>query len=46
MLDRMGFKSEFVSLCRSTLCESGAVDMAIEARKVNKAQRGERKGLL
>ena len=46
MLDLMGFKNEFVSLCRSTLCESGPVDMEIEERKVNKAQRGELNGLL
>ena len=46
MLDLMGFKNEFVSLCRSTLCESGSVDMEIEERKVSKAQRGELNGLL
>ncbi|MBQ6151998.1 MAG: hypothetical protein IJJ03_10145 [Mogibacterium sp.] len=46
MLDLLGFKKEFVSLCRSALCESGPVDMEIEERKVNKAQRGELNGLL
>ncbi len=42
----MGFKKEFVSLCRSALSESGPVDMKIEERKVNKAQRGVLNGLL
>ena len=46
MLDLMDFKEEFVSLCRSTLCESGPVDMEIEERMVNKAQRGMLNGLL
>ena len=46
MLDLMDFKEEFVSLCRSTLCESGSVDMEIEERAVNKAQRGTLNGLL
>lgn len=46
MLDLMGFKEEFVSQCRSTLCESGPHDMEIEERKVNKAQRGVLNGLL
>ena len=42
----MGFKEEFVSLCRSALCESGPADMKIEERKVSKAQRGVLNGLL
>ncbi len=46
MLDMMGFKKEFVSLCRSTLCESGPAEMKIEEHKVNKAQRGMLNGLL
>ena len=46
MLDLMGFKKEFVSLCRSALCESGPADMEIEERKVSKAQRGMLNGLL
>ena len=46
MLDLMGFKEEFVSQCRSTLCESGEDDMKIEERKVNKAQRGVLNGVL
>ena len=46
MLDLMDFKEEFVSLCRSTLCESGSVDMEIEERAVNKAQRGTLNDLL
>ena len=46
MLDLIGFKAEFVSQCRSTLRESGPVDMEIEERMVNKAQRGELNGLL
>ena len=46
MLDLLGFKKEFVSLCRSTLCESGTVDMEIEEREVSKAQRGVLNGLL
>lgn len=46
MMDMMGFKKEFVSLCRSSLCESGPSDMEIEERKVNKAQRGVLNGLL
>ena len=46
MLDLMGFKEEFVSHCRSMLCESGPVDMEIEERMVTKAQRGELNGLL
>lgn len=46
MLDLIGFKEEFVSQCRSTLCESGEDDMKIEERKVNKAQRGVLNGVL
>ena len=46
MLDLMGFKQEFISDCRNTLCESGPFDMMIEERKVNKAQRGVLNGLL
>ena len=46
MLDLMSFKEEFVSQCRNTLCEFGPVDMEIEERTVNKAQRGELNGLL
>ena len=46
MLDLIGFKKEFVSQCREWLCESGPVDMKIEERKVNKAQRGELNGVL
>jgi hypothetical protein len=46
MLDMMSFKEEFVSQCRSVLCETGPADMKIEERKVNKAQRGELNGLL
>lgn len=46
MLDLMDFKEEFVSKCRSTLCESGPFDMQIEERTVNKAQRGTLNGLL
>jgi len=46
MLDMMGFKEEFVSQCRSKLCESGPFDMEIEERKVKKAQRGVLNGLL
>ena len=46
MLDLMGFKEEFVSHCRSTLCECGPAGMEIEERMVNKAQRGELNGLL
>ena len=42
----MGFKKEFVSLCRNELCESGPEDMQIEERKVNKAQRGMLNGML
>lgn len=42
----MSFKEEFVSQCRSALCESGPEDMKIEERKVNKAQRGVLNGLL
>lgn len=46
MLDLMSFKEEFVSQCRNMLCEAGPVDMAIEERKVSKAQRGELNGVL
>ena len=46
MLDLIGFKEEFVSHCRSALCGSGTVDMEIEERMVNKAQRGSLNGLL
>ncbi len=46
MLDLISFKNEFVSMCRSTLCEAGPVGMEIEERKVNKAQRGVLNGLL
>lgn len=46
MLDLMGFKKEFVSLCRDALCESGPADMEIEERMVNKAQRGMLNGIL
>ena len=46
MLDLMGFKKEFVSQCRSALCESGPVDMKIEECIVNKAQRGALNGIL
>ena len=46
MLDLMSFKEEFVSQCRKTLSESGPVDIKIEERKINKAQRGELNGLL
>lgn len=46
MLDLISFKEEFVSQCREWLCESGPVDMKIEERKVNKAQRGELNGVL
>ena len=46
MLDLMGFKEEFVSQCRSALCETGPEDIKLEERKVNKAQRGELNGVL
>ena len=46
MLDLKSFKREFVSLCRSSLCEYGPADMKIEERKVSKAQRGALNGLL
>ena len=46
MLDLMSFKEEFVSQCRAALCESGPLDMRIEERVINKAQRGELNGLL
>ena len=46
MLDLMSFKKEFVSQCRNALCESSPVDMRIEERMINKAQRGELNGLL
>ena len=46
MLDLMSFKEEFVSQCRNMLCETGPADMAIEERKVSKAQRGELNGVL
>lgn len=46
MLDLMSFKDEFVSQCRSALCESGPFDMEIEEQKVNKAQRGVLNGVL
>ena len=42
----MSFKDEFVSQCRSALCESGPFDMEIEEQKVNKAQRGVLNGVL
>ena len=46
MLDMMSFKKEFVSQCRSALCETGTEDMKIEERKVSKAQRGVLNGIL
>ncbi len=46
MLDLMGFKEEFVSMCRSAIGEAGTVDMEIEERMINKAQRGVLNGLL
>ena len=46
MLDLMGFKEEFVTLCRSALSESGPADMEIEERRVCKAQRGFLNGIL
>ena len=46
MLDLVSFKDEFISQCKSTLCECGPEDMRIEERMVNKAQRGTLNGLL
>lgn len=42
----MAFKEEFVSMCRAAICDAGPIDMKIEERMVNKAQRGELNGIL
>ena len=46
MLDLMGFKKEFISQCRSALCECGSGNMTIEETKVSKPRRGALNGMV